>query len=283
MVLVADYPPASSFGPRELRDHEFVWVLKGSARWTVDAPGGTQEVTLTPGMLALARQGTRDHYAWDPRRPSAHAFVHFSIDLDATQDSRRWPLVRSLADQPVLDGLCSYLLGLAADGSVAAQARSAQVLEWLFDLFVHGPLPSARESAGVSERLRPAVELVRSSWEERGMCLLGVEELASAAGISPAHFSRVFGREIGCPPARALEHVRLTRAAVTLQRSNLTIAEVARLTGFSNPYHFSKRFSAVFGVAPGRFRRSTHALDPLGPLAAGGLLHLWQFLTDPDV
>ena len=75
-----------------------------------------------------------------------------------------------------------------------------------------------------------------------------------------------------------LELVRLSRAAVLLQRSNASLAEVADATGFANAYHLSRRFRAAYGVPPGRFRRTLPGADPLGPVREAGLLPLAQAL-----
>jgi transcriptional regulator GlxA family with amidase domain len=68
--------------------------------------------------------------------------------------------------------------------------------------------------------------------------------------------------------------VRLSRAAEALVRSTATIAEIAHLTGFANPYHFSRRFRLTYGVAPGGYRSSDDRPDPLAPLQDSGLLPL---------
>jgi AraC family transcriptional regulator of arabinose operon len=44
-------------------------------------------------------------------------------------------------------------------------------------------------------------------------------------------------------------------AAKLLLRSDDTIKSVGRAVGFDNPYHFSRVFKQIHGMAPGRFRR----------------------------
>ncbi|MEW1846288.1 hypothetical protein AB0392_50740, partial [Nonomuraea angiospora] len=72
---VADYPPGSTFGPREARSYQFVWLLRGSATWLWDDVA----LSLTPGKLLLIRPGMRDAFRWDPRTPTRHAYVHFTL------------------------------------------------------------------------------------------------------------------------------------------------------------------------------------------------------------
>jgi transcriptional regulator GlxA family with amidase domain len=75
--------------------------------------------------------------------------------------------------------------------------------------------------------------------------------------------------------AGALELARLASAAMALQRTTMTLEQVAASTGFSDGYHLSRRFSRAYGVAPGRFRRLGPEQDPLGPLRHADLLAVW--------
>jgi AraC-like DNA-binding protein len=270
-VRLADYPASAVFGPRRLRDFEFVWVLRGSARWTIADSGA--EFLLRPGVLALSSIGTTDSYHWDPDRPSTHAYVHFESGChDHLPGTLSWPVVRSMTELPVLDGCCRYLLQLAGDPSRAAVDRRNQVIAMMLDIFVHGPVPAAEPSA--PEFLITVADHVRSVWDTDGIRAIGVEELAATLHVSPGHLHRLFRDHLGVGPGRALELVRLSRAAEALVRSTATIAEIAHLTGFANPYHFSRRFRLTYGVAPGGYRRSADRPDPLAPLQDSGLLPL---------
>lgn len=277
LVQVADYPMRTTFGPRRLIDYEFVWILRGSAWWTVrqvamdDSFVRERRYRLTPGMVALARAGTVDSYLWDDARTSTHAFVHFGIDdpghLGPEDD---WPAIRSTLVAPILDGICAYLLELAGQQSELARSRSDELVRLLLDLFVSGPLEETERS--LPGFLVAITDYVRAAWDTGGMRILGVPELADAASISVGHLFRLFRETYGSGPARAFELVRLARAAISLQRSNATISEIAEVSGFANPYHFSRRFAAVYGTPPGTFRSLKYSPDPLKPVRDAGLL-----------
>ncbi|SDT31686.1 Helix-turn-helix domain-containing protein [Friedmanniella luteola] len=285
VVQVVDYQPGSSYGPRELADFEFFWLLQGSAAWTVHQgcttvaarPG--RSLTLRPGTLLLAPAGAVDSFRWDRDVVSRHAWAHFRVeDPGSLPDPAGWPVVRDLAGAPVLAGLCRYLEDLGAQQSAAARARSDQLLGLLLDLFVRGPFEEP--SAAVPEPVAAAVEAVRRTWAADGVRLVGVEELAAAACVSTGHLFRVFRQHYGCGPARVLELVRLSRAAVLLQRSNASLAEVAAATGFANAYHLSRRFRTAYRVPPGTYRRRHATADPVVPLREAGLLPLAHVLAE---
>jgi AraC family transcriptional regulator len=282
-VQVAQYPPAASFGPRLLSEYEFVWLLDGSAVWTALSPGRDAgappdlHASLQPNMLLLAPNGVIDSYHWDDRVPSRHAWAHFRIeDPGRLGPAADWPLTRNMASSPILVGICSYLLDLAASDTSESQMRTQELLGVLLELFVNGPLDGPSPLG--TEHIQTAVAAVRGIWQRDRVRIIEVDELAAAAGVSSGHLFRVFRAEYGCGPSRALELVRLARAAVALQRSNASLGEIAGMCGFANPYHFSRRFTAAYGLPPGAFRRRDLAADPLAPLRTAGLLRVGHAL-----
>jgi len=78
--------------------------------------------------------------------------------------------------------------------------------------------------------------------------------LARDHGVSPTHFRRIWQDQVGCPPARHIMNLRLRRACRLLVESQTSIAAVAEQIGFADPFHFSRRFSARFGLAPQAYR-----------------------------
>ena len=277
-VQFANYAPGASFGPRRLRTHEFVWILRGSAIWTVHEPDPTAHL-LEPGQLSLARPGTVDSYHWDSDRETVHAYVHFTVRDRGSLPSSAWPSIRSMSTLPVLDGLCRYLLDLAGESGAAAQRRSDQLLGVLLDLFVTGPV---EQPASLSPTVTAALQVVRRQWRDHPGPV-PIPAVAAGAGVSAGHLFRIFRAEFGCSPARALELVRLARAATLLQRSNATVAEIARRCGFANPYHFSRRFAGCFGLPPGAYRTQGDGRDPYEQVRAAGLLPVARALLETGV
>jgi transcriptional regulator GlxA family with amidase domain len=178
---------------------------------------------------------------------------------------------------PVLSGLTTYLLELAKLTGEQAAQRTDQLLALMLDLFVTGPFGSS-PLEGLPDVLIKIIDATRSIWIEEGMRIVSVEELATTVGVSPGHVFRLFRESYGIGPARVLELVRLVRAATWLQRSNSTLAEIAARAGFANAYHFSRRFSGVYGSAPGTFRRRGTTSDPYEVLRSPALVSLAQVL-----
>jgi AraC-like DNA-binding protein len=84
---------------------------------------------------------------------------------------------------------------------------------------------------------------------------LTVSDLAAVAGLSRAHFSRIFTASEGLPPAEFVLQKRLRRAAKLLTTAaEMPIKEVSALCGFEDPNYFSKVFRRLYGTNPSDFR-----------------------------
>jgi AraC family transcriptional regulator len=77
-----------------------------------------------------------------------------------------------------------------------------------------------------------------------------VGDLAELAGRSAFHFSRVFARSVGMTPHRYVVHLRLQAALRLIRDGQMSMAEIAADTGFSDQSHLSRWIRRVHGVAP---------------------------------
>ena len=96
-----------------------------------------------------------------------------------------------------------------------------------------------------------------------------IPRLASASGVSEAHFARSFKAAFGVPPHRYLLTRRLERATALLRDTDLPITEIAFQTGWNSLGTFGRTFRDVTGESPGDFRArqraATHDLEPVPP------------------
>ena len=85
---------------------------------------------------------------------------------------------------------------------------------------------------------------------------LEVADLARAAGLSQAHFSRAFRSVFGIPPHVYLLTRRLERAASLLRSTDQTVADVCMAVGFQSVGSFTTSFARMFGKSPTAYRDS---------------------------
>ena len=85
---------------------------------------------------------------------------------------------------------------------------------------------------------------------------LTVDDLAAAAGLSRAHFSRMFARTFGESPRSYLQSRRLERAATLLRYTDRSVAEIAVMVGLQSIGSFTTSFGRVYGLPPAAYRAS---------------------------
>jgi AraC-like DNA-binding protein len=83
---------------------------------------------------------------------------------------------------------------------------------------------------------------------------LDVAEMASAAGLSRAHFIREFQRAFGESPHAYLLTRRLERAAALLRNTDRQVADICLSVGLSSLGSFTTSFTRMFGVSPTAYR-----------------------------
>lgn len=212
--------------------------------------------SICSGAFILADAGILDG-----RRATTH--WHFARDLQ-----RRFPSVRVEEDRIfVRDGTVWTSAGMTAciDLSLALveQDLGADVSRAVAKkLVVHhrraggqSQFSTLSELESKSDRIQAALTYARNHLHKD----LSVETLASAAHMSPRHFSREFRQSTGQSPARAVERLRADTARRLVEADRLTIERIASKTGFSDPERMRRAFLRIFGEPPQAIKRAARA------------------------
>jgi AraC family transcriptional regulator len=99
-------------------------------------------------------------------------------------------------------------------------------------------------------RLRRVSELVDARLADE----LSLHEMAQAAGLSTAHFARMFRKSTGQTPHQFVLRQRLERAKAMLRAPDMRVLAVAVACGFKTQQHFAQVFRDVCGVSPTEYR-----------------------------
>ena len=104
---------------------------------------------------------------------------------------------------------------------------------------------------------------------------LDVNDIAAAAGLSRAHFSREFRRAFGESPHGYLLTRRLERAAALLRATDNSVADICFSVGLKSVGSFTTSFTRTYGMSPTAYRATfppaaQHALVPTCVLRAYG-------------
>ncbi len=101
-----------------------------------------------------------------------------------------------------------------------------------------------------TRHLLRAKDLADARYFER----LTVDDLAQAAGLSRAHFSRAFRRAFGESPHAYLLTRRLERAAALLRHTDRSVAEICFSVGLQSVGSFTSSFTRTYGISPTAYR-----------------------------
>jgi AraC-like DNA-binding protein len=106
-----------------------------------------------------------------------------------------------------------------------------------------GRLPAARH-------LLRAKDLIDAQYATE----LTVDQMAGAAMLSRAHFTRTFTKAFGESPHTYLQTRRLERAAVLLRNTDYSVADVCIAVGLRSVGSFTTSFKRSYGQTPARYR-----------------------------
>lgn len=209
--------------------------------------------TVCSGTFLLAATGLIDGRRvtthWNRARRLATEYPSLHVDSDAIyiNDGNLW------TSAGVTAGIDLALALVEADhGAEVAQTVARHLV-----MFLRRPGGQSQFAAPVWDRptdkhaVRAAQDLVNSN----PAADLRVGALAAVSNLSERHFTRVFAAEVGEPPAKYVERVRVEAARRCLEERGATVAAVASTCGFGTAETMRRSFLRRLGVAPDDYRR----------------------------
>ena len=85
---------------------------------------------------------------------------------------------------------------------------------------------------------------------------ISIEDMATEAGLSVSHFSRLFKQTIGESPHQFVMHYRIDRSKDMLKDTDRTKIDIALSCGFADQAHFTRVFKQFEGMTPKQYSRS---------------------------
>jgi AraC-like DNA-binding protein len=161
-----------------------------------------------------------------------------------------------IKDAPLALDILSFLRTLEySDLSLERQSRLLSVLAQMISRHADrkAPTPAAQAAHGA---VKTSLEYLDSRFTEN----VTLSELSRAAGLSEFHLLRLFRAAVGLPPHAYLIQKRIDHARQLLSEG-LPIAQVSLDAGFADQSHFTRAFTRIVGVTPGRYRRNSNCVQ----------------------
>lgn len=215
---------------------EIAWVVRGRIAATV---GGAQQC-LDPDHVGVVAPGV-PHSSWTLDHEVASHVLHLFESPSVQLSTGLYPL-----EGAVRRVLQRFPAPTAARAELEAAARELVVAMRAMT----GPL-----AASIDERV---LRVVRSIADDP-TAPVTLAALARRAHMSRHHFARSFRRDMGLAPMAYVRQLRAERAALLLQSTDRSIAEIAFACGFGSAGRLSEAFQACFAKSPSRWREEQRA------------------------
>lgn len=108
------------------------------------------------------------------------------------------------------------------------------------------PRPTTSKEAYV----RKAVGYIESSYSQK----ISIQDIARSVGPDRTYLSGLFKDQFGVSLQAFLLEYRMKRAAVLLHNLELSVSDVSRSVGYTDPFLFSKMFKKTIGCSPRSYR-----------------------------
>ena len=118
--------------------------------------------------------------------------------------------------------------------------------------------PSSRRPATLRLHDTAAVERARQFLDAETTRVVHSWELEAVTGLTRFELARQFRAGMGTSPYRYSLMRRLMRARTQIAQYR-RLVDVAAETGFADQAHFTRRFTAAFGITPGQYGTLTHS------------------------
>jgi AraC family transcriptional regulator, transcriptional activator FtrA len=215
---------------------------------------GARIMSVCTGAFALAHAGLLDGRRatthWAMARQLAEQFPLVTVD-PAVLYVDEGQILTSAGVAAGLD-LCLHVIRRDHGADVAARIARRSVIAPHRDggqaQFIRRPGDAAAGAAGLSATRAWALERLAEP--------LSVPVLARHAGISPRTFARHFREETGTTPARWLLDQRVLAARQLLERTSMSVEQVAARSGFTTPAAMREHFSRQVATTPTAYRRA---------------------------
>jgi len=117
---------------------------------------------------------------------------------------------------------------------------------------------STRADYGGDLPLTKALSLIRQNLQNN----LNIDDLSRSVGISRRALYLRFEKHLGRSPLQEIVRQRIDKAKSLLVGTTLPLAKIAELSGFGDPYNFSRAFRRETGVAPREHRLQSSVRMP---------------------
>jgi AraC-like DNA-binding protein len=205
-------------------------------------------IVINPGEMHTGEAAIPDGFAYRALYPSVELMQGMEVGMG--WKSEKLPIFPNvLVHTPQLYRQIQWL-HRASEGEQSSMALEEGFINFFTALIQqHGEGQGGiRDYREVRGEIRRVKEYLGGHYGED----VSLEQLGELVQLSPYHLARLFRRQVGMPPHRYLDNIRVKAAQGLLVRG-MPIVEVAYATGFSSQSHLTRTFRRFIGITPAKY------------------------------
>lgn len=220
------------------------------------AKQGAVMIAVGTGVCFLAEAGLLDN---QPATTHWHYFDQFQKDYPAVDLKRQYFITQAgnLYCAASVNAMAELMVHLVA--RLYGRHAATQVERNFFHEIRSSFEPTSYFSDNVEYHPDEQVVQAQIWFEDNFSKPIKISDVAKQFGFSMRTFDRRFKNALGKTPLQYLQRTRLNNARELLQKSNLSISEIAVHCGYQDAAAFSKIFHRQFGTSPMKYRETVRA------------------------
>lgn len=108
------------------------------------------------------------------------------------------------------------------------------------------------------DRLKPALDFIAENYKNP----VSLKDIADQCCLSSTYFHRLFSAYLKLTPANYIQNLRMDEAVRQLAYTSQAVKTIAFNVGYDDEAYFSRVFSKVYGVSPGKYRKGLNQHIP---------------------
>lgn len=245
--------PEYTFGPCERQHYVIHYILSGKG--TFSSEGKTYNLCTNDLFLIIPGQTTV--YSADKEDPWTYVWVGFNgLKSESYMNALGFSAESPIMHYNLKKDLTHLFLDMINTHSSTPMVQETEQIANLYHLLSRllentKDIPKKRIPTNQKEiYLRKALSYIDIHYAED----ITVTEISNFINIDRTYLFNLFKSLLNMSPQQYLLNYRISKAALMLEHSELSVAEIANYVGYTDPLAFSKAFKKVKQLSPQNYR-----------------------------
>jgi AraC-like DNA-binding protein len=265
---------------RKIYDHEYMYCRKGKAYINIEG----REYKILPGTLILIKPD-REHSIWiDDKDPADILWVHFDyiyrkdvyrlnsmVKSDNSilyhkflprksfirpepklDNSFTFPEVLQIVDKKAMDNIFTVIVKSFEEREVLYELECKARLIELYKIVIQQCTMKNKimKTFDRTQAVDSVIKYIQANYHRK----ISMHELSEITGYNGDYLGKIFKKKTGSTLIQYITLIRIENAQQLLKQTDLSITNIAEMTGFCDVYHLSHSMKKQKGVSPSALR-----------------------------